>query len=367
VVGGGGHWMGRWPPSPPETERERRFAFLLPPLLWAVIAALGPLPALNRLGWGDEVTAISALLGLLGGSFGLLQVDWRAPDGQDGWGRVAALWLGFVLLLPGAGAWGLHDDSSSAGYVALAAAWVIFSALPLGRWETLTAVQCLDFSLRFYGIWLLVMLAVAGAAPDLGGGVLAAAYLASAPLAAFLRRHLPSRPAWFSARWNTPYPAARCRRFFAVLVPLQALAVYDFWSTFGGTAIPHFGGLLQALGVPHFPGTGLVGLFLVQLLPVFILVSWMRDGLGNLRKSSDLPRYVVMIYVVSTGCAWMALALIHQVSRWFFHPWMDDYPRTALIMTILLTEACGLFFYRLLLGMEVMAPPPRRQSAQRGR
>jgi hypothetical protein len=359
--------MGRWPPSPPETERERRFAFLLPPLLWAVIAALGPLPALNRLGWGDEVTAISALLGLLGGSFGLLQVDWRAPDGQDGWGRVAALWLGFVLLLPGAGAWGLHDDSSSAGYVALAAAWVIFSALPLGRWETLTAVQCLDFSLRFYGIWLLVMLAVAGAAPDLGGGVLAAAYLASAPLAAFLRRHLPGRPAWFSARWNTPYPAARCRRFFAVLVPLQALAVYDFWSTFGGTAIPHFGGLLQALGVPHFPGTGLVGLFLVQLLPVFILVSWMRDGLGNLRKSSDLPRYVVMIYVVSTGCAWMALALIHQVSRWFFHPWMDDYPRTALIMTILLTEACGLFFYRLLLGMEVMAPSPRRQSAQRGR
>jgi hypothetical protein len=211
------------------------------------------------------------------------------------------------------------------------------------------------------------MLAVAGLAPDLGGWVLAAAYLGSAPLAAFLRRRLPGRPAWFSGLGTTPYPAARRRRFFAVLVPLQALAVYDFWSTFGGTAMPHFGGLLQALGVPPFPGIGLVGLFLVQLLPVFILVSWMRDGLGNLRKSGDLPRSVVMIYVVSTGCAWMALALIHQVSRWFFHPWMNDYPRTTLIVMILLTEACGLFFYRLLLGMEVMTPTPRRRSARRGR
>lgn len=355
------------PPSPPETERERRFAFLLPPLVWATLAALGPLPALNRLGWGDEVMTISALLGLLGGSFGLLQVDWRAPDGHDGWGRVAALWLGFVLLLPGVGAWGLRTDSSGSGYVVLAAAWVMFSALPLGRWETLNAFQCLGFSLRFYGIWLVVMLAVAGLAPDLGGWVLAAAYLGSAPLAAFLRRRLPGRPAWFSGLGTTPYPAARRRRFFAVLVPLQALAVYDFWSTFGGTAMPHFGGLLQALGVPPFPGIGLVGLFLVQLLPVFILVSWMRDGLGNLRKSGDLPRSVVMIYVVSTGCAWMALALIHQVSRWFFHPWMNDYPRTTLIVMILLTEACGLFFYRLLLGMEVMTPTPRRRSARRGR
>lgn len=351
----------------PETARDRRFAFLLPPILWAVFAALAPLPAMNRLGWGDEVAPIAALLGLLGGSFGLLQVDWRAPDGHDGWGRVAALWLGFVLLLPGAAAWGLHGDSSGAGYVVLAAAWVIFSALPLGRWESLSAGQCLGFSLRFYGIWLLVMLAVAAVAPELGGWVLAAAYLASAPLAAFLRRRLPIRPAWLSLHGNTPYPAARRRRFFAVLVPLQALAVYDFWSTFGGTAMPHFGGLLQAMGVPPFAGIGLVGLLLVQLLPVFILVSWMRDGLGNLRKGGDLPRYVVMIYVVSTGCAWMALALIHQVSKWFFHPWMDDYPRTALIMTILLTEACGLFFYRLLLGMEVMAPPPRRQSARQGR
>lgn len=322
---------------------------------------------MNRLGWGDEVAPIAALTGMVGGSFGLLQVDWRAPDGHDGWGRVAALWLGFVLLLPGAAAWGLHGDSSGAGYVVLAAAWVIFSALPLGRWESLSAGQCLDFSLRFYGIWLLVMLAVAAAAPELGGWVLAAAYLASAPLAAFLRRRLPIRPAWLSLHGNTPYPAARRRRFFAVLVPLQALAVYDFWSTFGGTAMPHFGGLLLAMGVPPFAGIGLVGLLLVQLLPVFILVSWMRDGLGNLRKGGDLPHYVVMIHVVSTGCAWVALALIHQVSKWFFHPWMDDYPRTALIMTILLTEACGLFFYRLLLGMAVMAPPPRRQSARRGR
>ena len=354
--------------SPPLTARDRRFAFLLPPVIGAVTAALMPLPICNRLGGGgDWLAPVLAIAGLSGAAAGLLLADRQAPDGRGGWGRVAALWLGFVLLLPGAAAWGLHGDSSGAGYVVLAAAWVIFSALPLGRWENLSAGQCLDFSLRFYGIWLLVMLAVAAVAPELGGWVLAAAYLASAPLAAFLRRRLPIRPAWLSLLGNTPYPAARRRRFFAVLVPLQALAVYDFWSTFGGTAIPHFGGLLQALGVPHFPGTGLVGLFLVQLLPVFILVSWMRDGLGNLRKSSDLPRYVVMIYVVSTGCAWMALALIHQVSRWFFHPWMDDYPRTALIMTILLTEACGLFFYRLLLGMEVMAPSPRRQSAQRGR
>lgn len=351
--------MRLWSFSLPETKHERRVSFLLPPIAWAVFAALAPLPVLNRLAWGDEVLPIVALLGMVGGSFGLLQVDWRAPDGHDGWGRVAALWLGFVLLLPGAATWGLRDDSSGAGQVALAAAWVIFSALPLGRWETLNAFQCLGFSMRFYGIWLAIMLMVAWLAPDQGGWVLAAAYLASGPLAAFIRRRLPSRPASSSFQWNTSYPAARRRRFFAVLVPMLALAVYDFWSTVGGATLPHFGGLLQAGGVPHFPGIGIVGLFLVQLLPVFLLVSWMRDGLGrnSLQKSGDLPRYVLMIYLVSNGCAWMAFALLHQLSKWFFHPWLNDYPRTALIVIILLTLASGMYFYRLLLGMEVMTPP----------
>ncbi len=46
-------------------------------------------------------------------------------------------------------------------------------------------------------------------------------------------------------------------------------------------------------------------------------------------------------------------ALVGQVSKWFFHPWMDDYPATTLIMVM--TVASGLFWYRLLRGMEVMA------------
>ncbi|WP_096702390.1 hypothetical protein [Magnetospirillum sp. 15-1] len=350
-----------WPLSDPKTERERRFAFLLPPLLWAVIAALGPLPMMNRLGWGDEVTAIAALLGMVGGSFGLLRVDWRAPDGHDGWGRVGALWLGFMLLLPGAGAWGLHAESSGAGYVALIAG-VIFSALPFGRWETLNAFQCLGFSLRFYGIWLVVMLAVAGLSPDQGGWVLAVAYLLSPPFAAWIRRRLPLRSTLFISNWSTPYPAARRRRFFAILAPLLIVAVYDYASTIGGKTMLHFGGVLEALGVPHFSGIGIVGLLLVQLLPVFILVIWMRDGLSlkALRDSVDLQEYVLMIYVVSNGCAWAAFAVIFQLNKWFFHPWLDDYPRTSLIVIILLTLASGVSFYRLLLGMEVMNPPARR-------
>jgi len=183
--------MKGWPLSDPRTERERRFAFLLPPIVWAVIAAFGPLPLMNRLGLGNEVMSIAALLGMMGGSFGLLQVDWRAPDGHDGWGRVAALWLGFVLLLPGAAAWGLRFDPPQIATVTLAAGWVIFSALPFGRWETLNARQCLGFALRFYAVWLVVMLAVVLLSPDHAGWVLAAAYFASPSLATFLRRRLP--------------------------------------------------------------------------------------------------------------------------------------------------------------------------------
>lgn len=348
----------RWGPlSAPRTERERRFAFMLPPIVGAVIGGLGPLPLLNQLALGDELMPIVALTGMVGASLGLLHADWRAPDGFDGWGRVAALWLGFVLLLPGAAAWGLHSDSSAAGFVALTGAWVIFSALPFGRWETLTAHQCLGFSARFHGAWLAVMLAVVPLSPESGAWVLAAAYFLSPVFAAWIRKRLPVRSTLFLADWSTPYPAARRRRFFAILVPLLALACYDYVSTIGGKTQPHFGGLLHAMGVPLFSGIGIVGFFLVQLLPPYLLVLWMRGGLSlkGMLEVDGVLEHVLLCCVMTNGSVWIIFALMHLVSKSFFHPWMDDYPATTLIAVMILTVASGLFWYRVLLGMEVMA------------
>lgn len=177
--------------SPPLTARDRRFAFLLPPVIGAVTAALMPLPICNRLGGGgDWLAPVLAIAGLSGAAAGLLLADRQAPDGRGGWGRVAALWLGFVLLLPGAAAWGLRHDPPDVSYAALAALWVVFSALPFGQWETLTARQCLGFSLRFYGVWLAVTLAVAPLSPDAAALVLAVTYLGSPLLAAFVRHRV---------------------------------------------------------------------------------------------------------------------------------------------------------------------------------
>lgn len=171
------------------SERDRRFAFLWPPLLGAVAAAVLPLPALNRQGLGEDLLPAVALAAMTGASLGLLYAGRRAPGG-GGWGRVAALWLGFALLLPGAAAWGLRHDPPQTGHVLLAALWVILSALPFGRWETLDARQCLGFSARFYGLWLVVMLAVTPLSPNVGGTALALAYFASPLLASVIRRRL---------------------------------------------------------------------------------------------------------------------------------------------------------------------------------
>lgn len=349
--------MRWWPLSNPGTDRERRFAFLLPPILWAVLAALGPLPALNRLDLGNEVMPIIALAGMVGGSFGLLQVDWRAPDGFDGWGRVAALWLGFVLLIPGTAMWGSRLDPHPTGFVVLTTAWVIFSALPFGRWESLNTFQCLGFSLRFFGAWLVVLVAAGPLPSDHAGWILAVAFVLSPAYARRLRQRLPVRATFWQSDWSTPYCAARRRRFFAILVPLLALGCYDLVSTFGGKAPPHFGGLLQAMGVPLFPWIGVVGLFVVQILPPYLLVLWMRGGLTPkaFLEVDGLVEHVLLAYVMTTGFVWIVWAVMHQLSEWFFHPWTDDYPATALFVVIVLTVACGLFWYRCLLGMEVMA------------
>lgn len=356
--------------SAPRTERESRFDFMLPPIVGAVLLAVGPLPLLNRLGLGDDLVPMVALAGMVGASLGLLHVDWRAPDGFDGWGRVAALWLGFVLLLPGAAAWETRHEGAGTGTLPLVAAGVIFSALPFGRWETLNTRQCLRFSAGFYGLWLAVMLAVVPLSPDHGGWVLAGAYFVSAPVAELLRRRLPATAKGPPViDWSTPYAAARRRRFFLFLVPLTALASYDFWSTLGEPTAPHFGGVLHLVGVPPFPAMGMVGLVLLHLLPPYLLVTWMRDGLSlrSLRGGGDLLGYVLMLYVVSNGHVLMTLALAHLVSQGIFHPWMDDYPGTTLMVAVILSAAFSVFWYRVLLSMDVMAAPLLRSGSRHGR
>ncbi|MGE4279473.1 MAG: hypothetical protein AB7G62_07790 [Magnetospirillum sp.] len=151
-------------------------------------------------------------------------------------------------------------------------------------------------------------------------------------------------------------PPAQDRRrilFFSLLAIAQALASIDFTITFGGPSQPHFGGLFLALGIPPFPGLGIMGLALIQVLPVFMLVLWMR-GDATPRHCAELGRYVVMAYVLGNGLSWMAFAGVHLLSKWLYHPWMDDNPRTTSAMLAVLTALSGHVIYRRILDMPVM-------------
>lgn len=165
--------------------------FLLPTVLGGLVAGAMAARFLPE-GWP---AGLIGPIGLAGASVGLRHNDMLAPDGWNGWGRVAALWLGFALLLPGALAWLWRAASLEGGAVVLVAGWVIVSCLWLGRWERLDAGQCLRFALRFYGAWLVVMLVVALLPGLYGGVVLALAYFASPYLAGVMHRSLAaSRP-----------------------------------------------------------------------------------------------------------------------------------------------------------------------------
>lgn len=94
----------------------------------------------------------------------------------------------------------------------------------------------------------------------------------------------------------------------------------------------------------------------MQFLPPLLLLAWMREGINpkRLRHCADLPGYVFAIYAVSTGLAWMLFAVIHLMSKWIFHPWMNDHPDAASLLMAALTVGIGLFAYGRLLGLPVM-------------
>lgn len=154
--------------------------------------------------------------------------------------------------------------------------------------------------------------------------------------------------------WATPFPPARRRRFFLMLVPILAVAGYDFWASLVGERAGQ-DWLLLTLGVPPVSGTGFA--LLIYVLPVYGVLSWMRDGLSlkGLRNGSDLWRYILMGLVLCQGATMMACVLVHKLVRLFFYYSLDDYPQAVLVAVTAALVATGAFYYRWMLSMEVMA------------
>lgn len=171
-----------------DSDRLRHGHFLLPTVLGGAVAGLMAIRVLPQ----EWASLLTGPIALAGASLGIRYNDVLAPDGRGGWGRVAALWLGFALLLPGAAAWSLRHGPMNSSYFPLVAGWVIVSALPFGWWETLNARQCVGFSLCFYGAWLAIMLVAAALPQTYAGGILALGYFSSSFLANLIRRRLVS-------------------------------------------------------------------------------------------------------------------------------------------------------------------------------
>ena len=97
------------------------------------------------------------------------------------------------------------------------------------------------------------------------------------------------------------------------LTILLLLAAFDVWyeltlhngSAYWGSVILHRG-----LGVPHFPGIGVVSILLFYMLPLYLWLVHARAGLtwANLRAHLDLLRWVLAgLVLVGTGLG-LALA-----------------------------------------------------------
>lgn len=93
-----------------------------------------------------------ALGGMAGLSLGLFVGDRGYPDGRGGWGRVAAVWLGLIVLSPAAFAGGFRAPGGVSVALALAMLWVAYSVVLYANLQLLTARQAIRFSLIFYGL-----------------------------------------------------------------------------------------------------------------------------------------------------------------------------------------------------------------------
>jgi len=168
--------------------------------------------------------------------------------------------------------------------------------------------------------------------------------------------------------WATPFPPARRRRFFLMLVPILALAQYRLWANLAAGFQPEREWLALALGVPPVRGLGFAGLLLTYFLPVYAVLAWMREGMSlkGLRKAPDLWRYILMGLVLCQGWTVIAFVVVHKVTRLFLYYSLDDYPQTMLAAMTVTSVAAGLFYYRWMLSMEVMTTAFLRRNGRHG-
>lgn len=154
---------------------------------------------------------------------------------------------------------------------------------------------------------------------------------------------------------NMPYSPRRRRWFLALLVPFLALTEYDFWRNLLTGLRPDHDWFLMALGAEPMPGMGLAGMLLTYVLPVHLLLAWMRQGVGwrSLYQGLDLLRYALMGLILCRGFCLMVFVLLYLLSKPFRFSW-DDYPEPLMLVMMACSVAAGLFYYRLLLGMEIM-------------
>ena len=151
-----------------------------------------------------------------------------------------------------------------------------------------------------------------------------------------------------------------------MLVPFLGLTEYDFWRNLLTGLRPDHDWFLMALGAEPMPGMALAGMLLTYVLPVHLLLVCMRHGVGwrSLYQGLDLLRYTLMGLILCRGFCLMVFVLLYLLSKLLRFSW-DDYPELFMMVMMIISVAAGLFYYRLLLGMEIMTRVVT-QGARRG-
>lgn len=174
--------------------RSLAVTFLIPCAVLAVMGFLLVYKAAAGTANSEGAFFAGALGGMAGLSLGLFVGDRGYPDGRGGWGRVAAVWLGIVMLTPAIFAGGLRASGGISTTLALGMVWVAYSAVLYGNLHLLNARQAIRFAMAFYGLSAAVGV-FAALFPTVGPYVAAAVVLFGGYPAAFINAWARVEPA----------------------------------------------------------------------------------------------------------------------------------------------------------------------------